>query len=104
MPDASCTIEIVERDGSIVRIVGHSARGSIEVVAELGWNADTLVLSGLHADGSGPGALGLGEVREYARQFARQQGAAAIMVYGGTRTTGARPGKQPRPVLIRVKE
>jgi hypothetical protein len=102
MGETSRTIIIAEQDGSTVRIVGHGPKGSIEVIAEMVIEGDALVLRGLHADGSGPGSLGLGEIKAFAQQFGRQMGVSVVRIYGGIRTTGAFPGKVPRPVLIRV--
>ena len=97
-------IRIAERDGNIVRIEGYGPRGFIEVITEMTQEADRLILRSLHADGSGPQSLGIREIRAYARQFARQMGVSVITIHGGIRTSGARPGKRPRPITIRLEE
>lgn len=104
MPGASRTIHVVERDGDTVRLVGDGPKGRIEVIARMTRTGDTLVLDGLHADGGGPGSQGLGEIRAFARQLGRQEGAKRVEVRGGTRTTGANPGKVPRPITFDVEE
>ena len=104
MADGDREIRIAERDGDIVRLVGRGPRGAIEVLANMTVEGDRLVLRGLHADGDGPGSLGLAEIRAYARLLGRQMGVSALEIHGGTRTTGARPGKVPRPVVIAVQE
>jgi hypothetical protein len=100
----SRTIKIIERDGDTVRIVGQGPEGRIEVICTMHREGDTILLRGLHADGAGPTSLGLIAIREFAREFARQQGARVIEIYGGRRTSGARPGKVPRPVRITAEE
>jgi hypothetical protein len=104
MGDTSRTIIIAEQDGPTLRIVGNGPKGSIEVIAEMTHDGEALTLTGLHADGSGPGSLGLSEIRAFAQQFGRQMGVKVVRIYGGKRTTGAFPGKTPRPVVIRVVE
>ena len=102
MGETSRTIVIAEQDGPTVRIVGNGPKGSIEVITEMTREGDALVLRGLHADGSGPGSLGLSEIKGFAHQFGRQMGVKVVRIYGGIRTTGAFPGKIPRPVVFRV--
>jgi hypothetical protein len=71
MGDVDRTIRIVERDGDVVRMIGDGPRGSIEVIATMTREGNRLVLRGLHADGAGPGSLGLSELRAYARLLGR---------------------------------
>jgi hypothetical protein len=104
MGESVRTVQVVERDGDVVRIIGDGPKGSIEVIASMRRQGDELVLRELHADGTGPGSLGIGEVRAFARELGRQEGVRVVEIHGGTRTTGARPGKLPRPVRILVEE
>ena len=104
MGESVRTVQVVERDGDVVRIIGNGPIGSIEIIASMTRRGDELVLRELHADGSGPGSLEISEVRAFARELGRQEGVRVVAVYGGTRTTGARPGKVPRPVRIVVEE
>lgn len=96
------TIRIVDRDGDVLQIVGEGPKGRIEVVAEMVRNGDTVVLRGLHADGSGPGSLGFSEIRAFAREFGRLQDAKIVEIHGARRTTGANRGKIPKPIRVRV--
>lgn len=102
IPAPKPTVEILERDGDVVELL---ARGSttITVIAEMRLVGDTLILDRLHMDGGGPGSSSIGELREMARELGRQQGAKEVMVFGAMRTTGASPGKVPRPILIKVR-
>ena len=92
------TPRIVERDGRVVRILA----GDVEVLAEMDWAGDELILSRLSIDGAGPGSLGIRQLRVLGRAFARDMGAARLRVRGTTRTTGSKPGKIPRDVVIVV--
>lgn len=40
----------------------------------------------------------------FARLLGWQQGVEGVTIFGGTRTTGAKPGKVPRPIKVRVQE
>jgi hypothetical protein len=104
MPSGSHDIQIVEQDGATIRITGSGPHGIIEVICDMEWDGQTLVLRSLHADGSGPRSLGISAIREFAREFARQQHARAIKIHGGMRTSGAKPGKIPRPIKIQIPE
>jgi hypothetical protein len=57
----------------------------------------------LHIDGPGAGSFGVGELREFARQLGREQGAQRVIIQGAERSTGANPGKIPRAITIEVK-
>jgi hypothetical protein len=98
------SIQIVERDGNVVRMIGHGPEGSIEVIASMTLQGDRLILTDLHADGAGPGSIGLAAIRSFGRLLCRQAGAKIVEIYGARRATGARPGKVPRPVTIRLEE
>ena len=76
--------------------------GEVEVIAEMTRTGDEIVFDRLSIDGAGPGSIGLKQLRELARRFARSQAASSVRVRGTTRTTGANPGKVPREVVIRV--
>src|SRR4051812_45789582 len=104
MAEGERSIQIVERDGDVVRMIGYGPEGSIEVIASMTLEGDRLVLKDLHADGAGPGSIGLAAMRSFGRLLCRQAGAKAVEIHGAVRATGARPGKVPRPVTIRLEE
>ena len=95
-------IRIADRDGDIVEIIAQGKSGEITVIAEMTRSDDDLILRDAHIDGVGPGASSIGELKQLAREFAQQQGASRIIIYGGVRTTGAKPGRRPRPIIIDV--
>lgn len=96
------TIQIVQREGSLVEMVGTGPKGEIRVLTEMVKEGDALVLRGMHMQGPGAGTVGLRELREFARQLGREQGVNRVLIEGGTRTTGANPGHIPRRIEIKV--
>ena len=83
-------------------MVGAGPKGEIRVLTEMVKEGDTLFLRGLHIQGPGPGTVGLRELREFAKLIGREQGAAKVIIEGGTRTTGVNPGHTPRAIEIKV--
>jgi hypothetical protein len=83
-------------------MVAQGKNGPITVITEMTKKGDQLLLKGTHIDGGGKGSSSLSELKELARDFGRQQGVKEILVEGGRRTTGANPGKVPRPIRIKV--
>ena len=104
MAEGERSIQIVERDGDVVRMTGHGPEGSIEVIASMTLEGDRLVLKHLHADGAGPGSIGLTGMRSFGRLLAQQARAKVVEIHGAVRATEARPGKVPRPITIRLEE
>jgi hypothetical protein len=96
------TIQIVQQEGNLVEMVGQSAKGEIRVLAEMTKQGDTLVLKGLHMQGSGPGSMGVRELYQFARQLGKEQGVTKVIVEGAERTTGVNPGSIPRTAEIKV--
>jgi len=53
-----------------------------------------------------PGVKGettLNEALDAAKQFGRAQGASRVIIESRVRTTGANPGRIPRPVVLDVR-
>jgi hypothetical protein len=61
---------------------------------------DTLVVREAHVMSTGPGAYGIAELRVFGRMLARYFGTRRIIVYGSERTSGARRGHVPKPIVI----
>ena len=94
--------EIVAQEGAIVEILGQSGATQIRVMAEMLRHGDDLVLRGAHIEGAGAGTVGIRALMEIGRAFGRQQGVKRVIVGGARRTTGARPGRIPRPIVIPI--
>lgn len=99
---AKRTIQVVQREGNLVEMVGTGARGEIRVLTEMTRQGDAIVLKGLHMEGASPGAIGIRELHEFARQLGKEQGVNRVIVEGAKRTTGANPGHIPRTIEIKV--
>ena len=100
---AGRTISIIERDGNVYHLIARGPKGEIEVITNLWLEGGQLILTGTHIEGSGPGSLGVAELREFARELGRRFGAHEVVVLGGVRTTGANVGHTPRPIRIKVE-
>ncbi|MCP4120805.1 MAG: hypothetical protein GY751_03550, partial [Bacteroidetes bacterium] len=94
--------KIVDRDGDVVEIVAPGKNGDITMITGMKKSGDTLNLNGAHIDGLSPGKSSITELKDFARELGRQQGVKEVIVRGGRRTTGANPGKVPRPIRIKV--
>lgn len=90
--------EIVAQEGAI----GQSGTTQIRVMAEMLRQGDDLLLRGAHIEGAGAGSVGIRTLMEIGRVFGRQQGVKRVIVEGARRTTGARPGRTPRPIVIPI--
>lgn len=99
----------------IVRIVEHDSQGAlhlqcetqegtIEVITDVRIEAGTAYLQQLHIDGPGAGTFGVQKLRLLAQEMSRQLGVTRLVIQGGRRTTGANPGRVPRPIVIRTRE
>jgi hypothetical protein len=93
MAEGERSIQIVERDGDVVHMIGQGPEGFLEVIASMTIEGDRLVLRDLHADGAGPGSLGLSAIRSFGRLLCRQIGVTVVEIHGAERATGARPGR-----------
>ncbi|MBX3740210.1 MAG: hypothetical protein KF712_04420 [Akkermansiaceae bacterium] len=89
-------ITIHERDENVVVSSFEGDAGEARIVAEMIQDGDTLILRGVHIEGKGT----LKEALEAARNFGREQGAKRVIIEGGRRTTGAKPGHIPKPLSI----
>ncbi|ALN88354.1 RHS repeat-associated core domain protein [Lysobacter capsici] len=98
------TIKILEEAKGAIQFTAQGAKGTIEVISDIAQQGKTLTLSGMHVDGVGKGASSLSELRDVARALGASRGASTVIIQGGQRTTGAKPGKIPIPVKIKVNE
>jgi hypothetical protein len=97
------SVRIVESDGNVVELAALIDSGAVCVITEMTKVGEDLVLSKLHIDGPGVGSSGIQTLRALARMLGRQQGVRRVIVHGGVRTTGARAGRVPRPIIILVE-
>ena len=96
------SIRIVEQDDDVYEILMTGAESEITAITEMIKQGDSLVLRNLHVHGPGAWSSSVRELREAARQLGRKFGASTVIIYGARRTTGANPGRIPRPIIIQV--
>lgn len=91
------SLTIIEQDGptTSAEIVSHAP--TLSVVADIGLEGAGIVLYNLHFDGPGAGGLGLAGLRRVIDQVMELYDVELLEIYGFHRTTGANPGRIPRP-------
>ena len=97
-------VQIIERDPEgALYLEAISERGRMEVVTAVRVEGATAYLDGFHVDGLGAGSVGVAALRAFARELGHQLGVQRLVIRGGLRTTGANPGRLPRPIVIPVE-
>ncbi|CAB3789742.1 hypothetical protein LMG28138_02874 [Pararobbsia alpina] len=96
------SVKLVEQDGNIYQFNIPGASGDLSVVTEMTRSGNQLILSGMHIDGPGAGSSSISQLRNIARALGQQYGVDKVIINGGTRTSGASPGKVPRSITIKV--
>jgi filamentous hemagglutinin len=99
---ATSNVKLVEQDGNIYQFSIPAANGDLSVVTEMTQSGNQLILNGMHIDGPGAGASSVSQLRNIARALGQQYGVDEVVINGGTRTSGASPGKVPRSITIKV--
>lgn len=92
----------MEQDGNIYQFSIPGANGDLSVVTEMTQSGNQLILNGMHIDGPGAGSSSVSQLRNIARALGQQYGVDEVVINGGTRTSGASPGKVPRSITIKV--
>lgn len=90
------SFSINDREGDIIIGTFKGTAGEGQVIGTMIREGDTLILRGVHIDGRAT----LREALAVAREFGREQGVKRVIIEGGSRTTGARPGHAPRPLTV----
>ena len=104
MSPSSPLVAIIEHDpAGALYLRGATRRGTVEVITNVRFDEQTAYLDELHVDGPGAGSMGVRDLRVLARELARQLQVRRVVIQGGVRTTGARPGRVPRQVTIRIE-
>jgi hypothetical protein len=96
------TIEIIrdQSDENIVVARIATGVGTILVMAEVDLRDGVLTLSGVHVQGDDVKAneIGVAGLRRIVREVMEELGVDEIVIVGSVRTTGANPGRAPRPL------
>ena len=97
---AQPAFQILEREGNIIIASFKVAAGKANVMTEVGRHGDDLILSGTHIEGSAT----LKEALQMAKDLGKAAGARRVIIKGAIRTTGARPGHVPKPIVIEIEK
>ena len=100
-------IEIIreQSDENIVVARIATAVGTILVMAEVELKGRSLILSGVHIQGDDVKAndVGVPALRRMIQEAMEELGVDEIVIIGAVRTTGANPGRAPRPLRFTRK-
>jgi hypothetical protein len=108
MPDgAAMTVEIIreQSDENIVVARVVTSFGTILVMAEVELEDRSLILSGVHVQGDDVKAneIGVSGLRHMIQEAMEELGVDEIVIVGAVRSTGANPGRTPRPLRFTRK-
>jgi hypothetical protein len=82
----------------VVTVLVSTPGGTLRFMAEAGMQGTTLVLRAVHAQDAHPNAVGTANLRVIARALMERLDIDGLIVEGAVRTSGANPGRRPRPV------
>lgn len=87
-----------ETDDPVVTVEFQTPAGMIKFMAEADERGSTLCLRKAHIEGPGANEVGVSNLRVLAAYVMEGMGYDEIEVEGASRTTGANPGRTPRPL------
>jgi hypothetical protein len=94
-------IELVEQDGSTALLVFTIDDREVRILAEVAYDAHVLTLQRVHIEGASANVLGSGGLYRLACAVMKElSDVHQIIVLGAIRTSGARPGHRPRPIVF----
>ncbi len=100
-------IEIIrdQSDENIVVARVATTVGTIVVMAEVELSGHSLILNGVHIQGDDVAAneVGVSGLRRMIQEAMKELGVDEIVIVGAVRTTGANPGRAPRPLRFTRK-
>ena len=90
-------IEEIDPPTALARI--ETPVGTLELIGEITLSTDgrEFQIEAAHIQGLAPGTLGRAGLNAIARKLLEESGAETLFIAGSTRTTGAQPGRPPRP-------
>jgi hypothetical protein len=97
-------INIVEQDGDAIELLAKGKKCDVTILANMFKEGNRLILNKVHLDGAGPGSSNLTELRQIARKFGQLNQVDEVIIHGFRRTSGAKVGKQPISIKIKVRE
>jgi len=93
---AQPAFRVLEQEGSLIIGSFRGANGEARMIAEVTRQGDTLTFSGVHIEGKGT----FKEAMQVARNLGEKAKVKRVEILPEKRTTGARPGHTPKPIII----
>lgn len=84
-----------ETDHPVATVVVTTPVGMLKFMAEVELDGRRLIATGVHAQGPGPHALGIQNLRLLAECVMERMDLDVLEIEGAVRTTGACPGRRP---------
>ena len=103
MADVSFVILTDLTDDPVIASRVKNPVGDLEFMAEPVLQGNVLVLLKAHVQGGKPGLIGHTNLGVIAQALLEGMGFDELIVEGALRTTGAKPGRAPRPVRYQRK-
>jgi hypothetical protein len=88
-------------EGDVVLSTFKRDGNALEIVADVELHARNAILAHLHIRGAGPNTLGSRALRALVRDVMDWLDVDELRIEGATRTCGAGPGHDPRPLVFR---
>ncbi|WP_165602107.1 hypothetical protein [Methylobacterium indicum] len=102
---AVCKVSIVvdhaASDDPIFTVELRTPWGTLDVMAQVTLEGRSLRLDGMHIGGDASKRWGAAALRDVAQGVVEELDVDEIQLVGGVRTTGAHPGREPRPRRLR---
>ena len=95
------SITLLDQDGDAIEARIDTPAGLLTVICRVELRGERVVLYDFHIDGPGAGSLGIPLLRAAILDVMESYDVASVEVHGFTRTTGANPGRVPRPLVFR---
>ena len=89
-----------EVDGDFIISVITDGVREWHVAATVRFRGDTMILQGFHMHGAGRGSTGIARLRSMAAWLKDELSVRRLRIEGSPRTSGAGPGRIPRPVVF----
>jgi RHS repeat-associated protein len=97
-PSSPVRLEYWESTSNAIEVSFQVRRGSATVITEMSREGDVLYFRGTHIEGDGT----FREAMQIAREVGSQQGVRRVIIESAARSTGARPGHVPRPIVVEI--
>ncbi len=92
-------LKIIGHEDDFFQITGKFDGIDIEIQGMMRIEGDNLIMESVDFGG----AIGVGNMRQLVNEFGRHTGVKQVAIFPGKRTTGANPGKTPKPFTINIE-